>query len=56
MLRADPVDPAKYNGVTVANGMLGLVSSTEPLQVKTVVLAGTYDQYGRGRVSNFGLD
>jgi len=56
VLRADPVDPAKYYGVTVANGMLGLVSSTEPLQVKTVVLAGAYDQYGRGRVSNFGLD
>lgn len=59
MLRADPVDPAKYygvkvsNGVTVASGMLGLVSSTEPLQVKAVVLAGAYDQYGRGQVSNF---
>lgn len=53
LLRADQVDPAKYYGITVANGMLGLVSSAEPLQIKTVVLAGAYDQYGRGRVSNF---
>ncbi|HEX8506356.1 MAG TPA: glycoside hydrolase family 65 protein, partial [Hymenobacter sp.] len=36
-----------------ANGMLGIVSSPEPFQVKSVVLAGAYDQYGRGRVSNF---
>ncbi|TGE06702.1 glycoside hydrolase family 65 protein [Hymenobacter fodinae] len=33
--------------------MLGIVSSAEPFQVKSVVLAGAYDQYGRGRVSNF---
>ncbi|MBE7176843.1 MAG: glycoside hydrolase family 65 protein [Mucilaginibacter polytrichastri] len=48
-----PVQPAGYYGVTVANGMLGIVSSPEPLKVKQVVLAGAYDQYGRGRVSNF---
>ncbi|MBC8083644.1 MAG: glycoside hydrolase family 65 protein [Hymenobacter sp.] len=33
--------------------MLGIVSSPEPFKVKSVVLAGAYDQYGRGRVSNF---
>ncbi|QNE40735.1 glycoside hydrolase family 65 protein [Hymenobacter sp. NBH84] len=53
VLSADKVDPAAYYGVTVANGMLGVVSSPEPFKVKSVVLAGAYDQYGRGRVSNF---
>lgn len=33
--------------------MIGIVSSPEPLKVKDVVLAGAYDLYGRGRVSNF---
>ncbi|MCB0599720.1 MAG: glycoside hydrolase family 65 protein [Saprospiraceae bacterium] len=46
-------DPGNYYGVTVANGMIGIVSSPEPFQVKDVVLAGAYDLYGRGRVSNF---
>ena len=52
-ISADQVDPRNYYGATVANGMLGIVSSPEPFQVKSVVLAGAYDQYGRGRVSNF---
>ena len=52
-LAADKVDPATYYGVTVANGILGIVSSPEPFKVQHVVLAGAYDQYGRGRVSNF---
>ena len=52
-LTATAIDPKNYYGVTVANGMLGIVSSPEPFQVKSVVLAGAYDQYGRGRVSNF---
>ncbi len=42
-----------YYGETVANGMIGVVSSPEPFKVKDVVLAGAYDLYGRGRVSNF---
>ena len=46
-------DPANYYGITVANGMIGIVSSPQPFQVKDVVLAGAYDLYGRGRVSNF---
>jgi len=50
---ADKIDPSNYYGVTVANGMIGLVSSPVPFQLKNVVLAGAYDQYGRGRVSNF---
>lgn len=50
---ADKIDPADYYGETVANGVIGIVSSAEPLKCKTVVLNGAYDQYGRGRVSNF---
>lgn len=53
IIKADKIDPANYYGVTVANGMIGIVSSPQPFQVKNVVLAGAYDLYGRGRVSNF---
>ncbi|HEX6848240.1 MAG TPA: glycoside hydrolase family 65 protein [Chitinophagaceae bacterium] len=52
-IKADKIDPNNYYGVTVANGMIGVVSSPEPFRVKDVVLAGAYDLYGRGRVSNF---
>jgi kojibiose hydrolase len=52
-IKTDKIDPANYYGVTVANGMIGIVSSPEPFKVKDVVLAGAYDLYGRGRVSNF---
>lgn len=49
-----PIKPGmEYYGITVANGMLGIVSSPEPFRIKDVVLAGAYDLYGRGRVSNF---
>lgn len=53
VIRADKIDPSNYYGITVANGMVGIVSSPEPFKVKDVVLAGAYDLYGRGRVSNF---
>lgn len=52
-LSATRPDPSNYYGITVANGMIGIVSSPEPFKVKDVVLAGAYDLYGRGRVSNF---
>ena len=52
-IQSKNIDPANYYGVTVANGMIGIVSSPEPFKVKDVVLAGAYDLYGRGRVSNF---
>jgi kojibiose hydrolase len=52
-IKVDKIDPSNYYGVTVANGMIGIVSSPEPFKVKDVVLAGAYDLYGRGRVSNF---
>jgi trehalose/maltose hydrolase-like predicted phosphorylase len=53
IVEADNIQPDNYYGVTVANGMLGLVSSPQPLKVSSVILAGSYDIYGRGRVSNF---
>jgi protein-glucosylgalactosylhydroxylysine glucosidase len=52
-IEANKIDPNNYYGITVANGMIGIVSSPEPFKVKDVVLAGAYDLYGRGRVSNF---
>jgi trehalose/maltose hydrolase-like predicted phosphorylase len=52
-ISASSIDPSNYYGITVANGMIGIVSSPEPFKVKDVVLAGAYDLYGRGRVSNF---
>src|SRR5437016_2225535 len=52
-ISAAAIDPSHYYGVTVANGMIGIVSSPEPFKIKDVVLAGAYDLYGRGRVSNF---
>lgn len=53
VISASSPDPSNYYGVTVANGMIGILSSPQPFQVKDVVLAGAYDLYGRGRVSNF---
>src|SRR6266487_6398771 len=53
IIKANKIDPSNYYGITVANGMIGIVSSPEPFKVKDVVLAGAYDLYGRGRVSNF---
>ena len=50
---ANKIDPQDYYGVTVANGVIGIVSSPNVLRCKDVVLNGAYDQYGRGRVSNF---
>jgi len=52
-ISATTINPSNYYGITVANGMIGIVSSPEPFKVKDVVLAGAYDLYGRGRVSNF---
>jgi trehalose/maltose hydrolase-like predicted phosphorylase len=51
-ITATDIDPANYYGITVANGMVGLVSSPEPMRVSDVVLNGVYDDYQRGGVSN----
>src|SRR6187551_1399015 len=53
IIKANNIDPNNYYGITVGNGVIGIVSSPEPFKVKDVVLAGAYDLYGRGRVSNF---
>ena len=53
ILGVDSPDAKNYYGITSGNGMIGIVSSPEPLKVKQVVMAGLYDMYGRGRVSNF---
>jgi protein-glucosylgalactosylhydroxylysine glucosidase len=51
-VQAKNINPDLYYGVTMANGIIGLVSSPEPLKVRDVILNGTYDYYQRGRVSN----
>ncbi len=51
-ITAKNINPNEYYGVTVANGMVGIVSSPEPLKVTDVILNGVYDYYQRGRVSN----
>lgn len=59
VIKAEELDLGKYSSITVANGMIGVVSSPNPFQVKEIVVAGAYDLFGRGRVSNlvrtFGL-
>jgi trehalose/maltose hydrolase-like predicted phosphorylase len=49
---AKDIDPNNYFGITCANGVVGLVSSPNPMEVQDVVLNGVYDYYQRGRVSN----
>ena len=39
---ANTIDPNNYYGITVANGMVGMVSSPEPLKIKDVVLNGVF--------------
>ena len=51
-ISAPNIDPNNYYGVTTANGVIGMVSSAEPLKVQDVILNGVYDYYQRGRVSN----
>jgi protein-glucosylgalactosylhydroxylysine glucosidase len=51
-IQAQTIDPNNYYGITAANGMIGLVSSPDPMKVQDVVLNGVYDYYQRGRVSN----
>ncbi len=46
----DTISP--YYGISVSNGMLGAISSQQPLKLSKTVLAGAYDTYGRGRVDN----
>ena len=52
IITAENINPARYFGETVANGMIGIISSPKPLKISDVVLNGVYDKYGRGRVEN----
>lgn len=52
-LRAEQVETlTEYFGISVSNGILGVVSSRYPFQLSSSVLAGAYDKIGRGRVDN----
>lgn len=46
------LDAENYYGATVANGMIGIKSSLQPLQTEHMIMAGAYDKYGRGNVDN----
>lgn len=50
-LRTDTIDAKSYYGVTLANGMIGMTPSAEPLKTDLTLLAGVYDHYGRGRTA-----
>lgn len=52
VIRADKIDTGNYYGATVANGMIGIVSSPLPFKVKHVILGGVYDSDGNGGISN----
>ena len=52
-IKAENFVDSTYYGVTVANGMIGMVSSKDPFKISEVVLAGVYDYYKRGRTLNF---
>lgn len=47
-IQAENIDPNNCYGVAVATGMVGLVSSAEPMKIKDVVLNGVYDNYQNG--------
>ena len=50
VIKAEDFVNSTYYGVTVANGMIGMVSSKDPFKIGEVVLAGVYDYYKRGRI------
>ena len=50
-ITAKNIDTNNYYGITVANGVVGMVSSPQPLKVEEVILNGVYDYYQRGRVT-----
>lgn len=45
-ISTDKYDTAHYEGLTLANGMTGLVPSIHPFRFEKVVLSGVYDRYG----------
>lgn len=55
-ISANNIQAPNYYGVTSANGMLGIVSSAEPMKVKQVVLSGLYDMTAGGELVIFYRD
>ena len=49
---AADITAANYYPVTVANGMMGMLSSANPFQLKRVMMSGVYDVHGNDRVSH----
>ena len=43
VIKAENFVDSTYYGVTVANGMIGMVSSKDPFKISEVVLAGVYE-------------
>lgn len=52
-ITANKIDAKAYYGITSANGMLGILSSAEPLRAERMVLQGTYDNWGETGVARF---
>jgi len=50
-IETDNIDPKNYFGETVANGMIGLVSSTLPFQSAKTFINGAYDVLRQGEPS-----
>ncbi|MEM6361519.1 MAG: hypothetical protein AAF731_15610 [Bacteroidota bacterium] len=44
---AADINSANYYGITVASGMVGLVSSPEPMKIMDIVLDAVYDNYAK---------
>ena len=52
-IRAENVESIdEYCGVSVSNGVIGVVTNRYPYSLGSSVLAGVYDKVGRGRVDN----
>jgi trehalose/maltose hydrolase-like predicted phosphorylase len=50
-IEAERIDPSNYFGVTVANGMIGLLSSATPFHMEQVLIGGAYEASQPGEVS-----
>src|SRR5262249_14964508 len=49
-IEATQIDPARYAGITVANGMIGILSAPHPFRTTQTLLAGAYASRGPGEV------
>jgi len=44
-------DPTNYVGIALSNGRIGMVPSTEPFKVKSIILNNVYDRAAANDVS-----